>query len=157
MSAKGAKKKKPNTGLYGCLIKPYLSEIEELISKGYTEASIADQCGVSEQTFINYKRKYPELLSAILRGRRKVDSLVTSALLQRALGFYKEETKVTSKGVETVTRYYPPDIKAIQMIKRNYQTSDWKEMSDEERDFKERELKIKETLLKDKVFEVENE
>ena len=136
-------------------IKPHLDEIEDLVSKGYRESSIAKRFGVGETSFNKYKAKYPELREAILRGRSKVEQLVISALLERALGGYKEETKVTPKGLEVTRKYFPPDPNACKMILRNFKTGPWFEMSDEEKEFKERELKVKEALAKEKCFEVE--
>lgn len=141
-------------------IKPHLEEIEELVAKGYRESSIANRFGVGETSFNTYKKKYPELRGAILRGRAKVEQLVISALLERALGGYKEETKTTADGsVISTVKYFPPDVSAIKMILRNFKTEQWIEMSDEEREFKERELKVKEALAKEKCFdgEVEDE
>lgn len=150
-------KKSGRYELYLERIKPHLDEIEDLVSKGYRESAIAKRFGVGETSFTKYKSKYPELRDAILKGRAKVEQLVISALLERALGGYKEETKVTAKGVEVTHKYFPPDPNACKMILRNFKTADWIEMSDEEREFKERELKIKEALAKEKCFEGEVE
>lgn len=145
-------KKSGRYELYLECIKPHLAEIEEMVSKGYRETAIARHFGVGPTSFNKYKNKYPELRMAIHRGRSKVEQLVIAALLERALGGYKEETKMTPKGLEVNKKYYPPDVNAIRMILRNFKTENWVEMSDEEREYRERELKIKEKLADEKCF-----
>lgn len=143
---------------YQTNILPYLNEIEKLVEKGYTELSIAKHYGVSEQTFNTYKNKHPELKAALKRGRSTVESLVRSAMLELALGGYKTETKDTPKGLVETVKYYPPNLPACLQILRNYKTSEWKEISDEEKKYKDKELKIKEALAKEKCFgEIEDE
>lgn len=150
-----AKKKSGRYERYQKEIKPHLKEIEELVSEGYTEASIAKRFGIAECTFNKYKAKYPELMEHITRGRKEVESLVINALLKSALGHKEVTTKTTMKGVDIIETYYPPNIKAIEMILRNY--SNWSFLSGKELEFKERELKIKELLAKEKIFEGEED
>lgn len=137
---------------YQINILPHLDEIEKLVEKGYTELSIAKKYGVSEQTFNTYKKKHPELVSALKRGRATVESLVRNAILELALGGYKTETKDTPKGIVETVKYYPPNLPACLQILRNYKTSDWKEISDEEKKYKDKDLRIKEALAKEKCF-----
>ena len=149
------KNKSGRKTLYHTDILPHLDEIQELVANGYTEYSIADYFGISEQTFNTYKNKHPELRRAILKGRRHVERLVRSAILELALGGFKTETKDTPKGLVETVKYYPPNLPACLQILRNYKTEDWEEMSEVERNFKERELKVKERLADEKCFSEE--
>ena len=65
---------------------------------GLTEPQIAQNMGVSLQTLIEWKNRFPELLDALKRGKEPVDIAVESALLKRALGYeYDEVTEETER------------------------------------------------------------
>lgn len=140
-----------NTKYFKC-IKPHLKEIEELVRAGYTEKSIGLKFGVTEPTFNKYKKKYPELQNAIDNGRAKIVDLVMSSLLKLALGFEEVETKEVNGEIVTITRQVRPNLKAIQMIMRNFNI-DWMDISKIELDLKKRELKLKEDMMKDKLMD----
>lgn len=138
------KKKAGRKSLYDSHIAPYLDEIEKLVAAGYTEISIAKRFGVGETAFINYKKQHKELAEAIRRGRADVETLVNGALIKKAIGFYDDDGK-----------YHEPDYKSIIMIKRNYRTGEWTEIDPEEKSFRERELKLKENIAKEKIIDYE--
>lgn len=134
------KKRNGRKSQYDILIKPHLKEITQLVSEGYTEGSICKKFGVGKTAFCNYKNQFPELEAAVNEGRAQVESLVVNALLKIALGFMDDTGK-----------YHAPNIKAIQMILNNYSDT-WKNMGVDEAKFKERELKVKEDLAREKCF-----
>lgn len=136
------KKKAGRKSLYYEHVEPNLDLIERLVSEGYTEISIAKYLGVGETVFVKYKKEHPELAAAIKRGRASIESLAKSALIKKALGFYDE-----------TGRYHEPDYKSIIMLLRNYRTDDWTEMDQDEKQFRQRELKMKEDLLKEKIID----
>lgn len=78
---------------------------------GLTDQQIAYNMGISTATLYEWKKKYPDILEALKKGKEVVDRYVENALLKRALGYEYEEvskeyecetlvkTKVTRKQV----------------------------------------------------------
>lgn len=137
---------------YFKFIKPHLKEIEELVRAGYTEKSIGLRFGVTEPTFTKYKKRYPELQNAIDNGRAKIVDLAMNSLLKLALGFEEVETKEVNGEIVTITRQVRPNLKAIQMIMRNFKI-DWMDISKLELDLKKREVELKEEAMKEKLMD----
>ncbi len=68
--------------------------IEGWARDGLTDKQIAQNMGVSRSTLNEWKKKYPDILDTLKRGKEVVDYEVENALLKRALGFtYKEVVK----------------------------------------------------------------
>jgi F-type H+-transporting ATPase subunit gamma len=75
-------------------VKPRLAEIERWTDT-MTEEQIARCCGVAPCSFIEYKKKYPELVEALKSGIEKLVKELRSTLLKRARGFsYTEEKEI---------------------------------------------------------------
>lgn len=70
---------------------------EDFARRGMTDKKIAKMLGISETTFYEYLKVYPEFLEAIKRGKAPVDVEVENALLKRARGYEYEETMVEYK------------------------------------------------------------
>ena len=114
-----------------------------------TEQQICDHLGVSlTTTWWKAKKEHPELVEALAAGRAKLCADVRGALVKRALGYTYKEVKTTrrwtelpddvraeliSLGVEprsldrvaqvreeTVEKYQAPDVKAADLLLRNY-------------------------------------
>ena len=85
MAKRGAKTK------YETLVKPYLTDINEKVRQGVTEAEIAKALGISVASLHNYKNTYPEFAEALSkdRGADVLQSLVNSGI-EAAKGYYKE-------------------------------------------------------------------
>jgi DNA-binding NarL/FixJ family response regulator len=90
MAKRGAKNK------YETLVKPYLTEINEKIRQGVTEAEIAKALGISVASLNNYRNQYPEFAEALSKDKG-IDVLneLVNAGIEAAKGYYKEiETTV---------------------------------------------------------------
>lgn len=75
-------------------VKDKLILVEGWARDGLTEKQIAKNLGISESTLNDYKKKHPEFLESLKKGKEIVDFEVENALLKRALGYeYEEITK----------------------------------------------------------------
>ena len=74
----------------------YKVEYEEKARKmsllGLTDVQMAGVFGVSEATFSNWKKKRPELLEAVSKGRDSNDTEIAMSLYNRAKGYNHAET-----------------------------------------------------------------
>ena len=156
-------------------IAPHLALVEEM-AHNMTEKEIAKSFGVSYSgAWARYKNAHPELVAAIIRGRRTLVADLRSALIKRALGYKDTEVKTTTEQfkfsrqaramlidcgytdeqleevkvvkVETKERNVPPDVTAINLALRNYDKGNWFN------DPAEYELKVAELQLKKKRLE----
>ena len=75
-----------------------LIKIEGWARDGLVDKQIAENIGVSERTFTEWKKKFPSVSSALKKGKEVVDRQVENALLKRALGY--EYTERTAKVVD---------------------------------------------------------
>ena len=105
---------------------------------GYTMKDIANRIGVSQNTFLRWKDKHPEIQKAVSKGKELVDYQVENALLKSALGYHTKEVKVTTtmrygKVVETIKetldKEIAPSVPAIQMWLYNRSKDKWKHMN----------------------------
>jgi len=85
MAKRGAKSK------YETLVKPHLTEINEKVRQGVTEAAIADALGISVASLNNYRNKYPEFAEALSKdkGADVLKDLINAGI-EAAKGSYKE-------------------------------------------------------------------
>lgn len=85
MAKRGAKSK------YERLVKPYLTEINQKVREGVTEAAIAKALGICEASLNNYRNQHPELKEALNKdkGADVLRSLVNSGV-EAAKGHYVE-------------------------------------------------------------------
>lgn len=54
--------------------------------EGLTQVQIAHNLGISETTFYEYMKDYPDFKKAVSRGKEVVDFAVENALFQNAMG-----------------------------------------------------------------------
>lgn len=107
-------------------VKPYLEDITEMY-KDMDEKQISDRLGISQSTFDNYKKKYPELRDAIKKAKTNLSTEMKSVLKKKAMGYYYEETKTYIRDdngkkiqvVEKYKKYAHPDTGAIHLILKN--------------------------------------
>ena len=66
-------------------IKDKLILVEGWARDGLTDEQIANNLGISERTFYDYKKKYPQFLQSLKKGKEIIDYEVENALLQNAL------------------------------------------------------------------------
>lgn len=76
-----------------------VEQCENYASLGANYADMANMIGITQQTFIRWRKARPELEQAILRGRGLQQCNVSKALLHRALG----KTKITEDRIVTAT------------------------------------------------------
>lgn len=115
----------------------YAEKAYSLALLGATDKEMANIFGVQESTLNKWKKKYPELVESLSRGRDAADANVANRLYQRAMGFEHddEEIKVVSLGsgegseVERVQvrKIYPPDTAAAIFWLKNRQRGKWRD------------------------------
>lgn len=90
MAKRGAK------GKYEQLVKPYLSQINEKVRQGVTEAEIAKSLNISVASLNNYKQQYKELQEALSKnkGADVLQGLINAGI-KGAQGYFVEEETVT--------------------------------------------------------------
>ena len=72
---------------WNTVIKGNLDLIEGWARRGYTEASIAEQLGISQPTLWRAKQEHSELVEALERGKKDCVVLVENALFREATGY----------------------------------------------------------------------
>lgn len=108
---------------------------------GLSEEQIAHNIGVSRNTLVTWKGKFPEVAEALRKGREVIDYEVENALVKRALGYrYKELTyervwnehleKYVKVNTKTVTKEVAPDVGAICFWLKNRRPKNWKDRPD---------------------------
>lgn len=86
---------------------------------------------VPEEAFLQWMVDYPDFAEAVKDGGEKADMLVVDALHKIATGFeYTEEVAVPGMGIETISRYYEPNINAIKYWLNNRKSDKWKNKTD---------------------------
>jgi len=109
----------------------YIPVIKRLILKGYYDYEIADLLGVTEKTYYNWKKKYPDYFHTEKDLKAQADREVVRALEKLAKGYEVKETKVfcTKDGdIKTydVIKHLPPNQKSIEFYLTNRKGKDWK-------------------------------
>lgn len=66
-------------------VKDKLILVEGWARDGLTDEQIAENLGISKDTFYQYKKKYPDFSDSLKKGKEVVDFEVENALLQNAL------------------------------------------------------------------------
>lgn len=144
MAKRGRKNK------YETHVKPHLKEIEEWCNT-MTEQQIAKRLGVAYSSWNQYKLDFPELSESIKKGRTDLVTELRSALIKRAKGFSYTETKVVEEGgkpvkTEVVTKIQPPDVAALNLCLKNYDSDNWANDPQMLR-IRERELELREKQI----------
>lgn len=114
---------------------------------GLTNEQISKNIGITRTTLQDWLRKYPELKTAMKKGKEVVDIEVENALLKRALGYkYVEETteRVFNKQTESyelvvtkkVVKEVQPDTTAQIWWLKNRKPETWKDRKQIEADVK---------------------
>ncbi len=97
---------------------------------GLTEAQIAEKIGIKLSTLKKWRRNNPKLEKAMQSKRDRVDLMVESALLKKALGYESTETKTVIKAngdeeVTTMQKQVPPDYQAASLWLKNRCPDTW--------------------------------
>lgn len=119
-----------------------LLKIQGWARDGLTEEQIAYNMGIRRSTLSEWKKKFPDILDSLKRGKEIVDIEVENALLSRALGYEYVETtqeriidfdehgkrvgshmEVTKK----VTKRMAPDVTAQIFWLKNRKPNEWRD------------------------------
>jgi hypothetical protein len=117
-----------------------LKQVETLAQLGLTEAEICSVVGVSVASLNTYKKKHPELLESLRRGKVVADSKVVASLYKRATGIeYTETTRRTRRmpnangtftmvvvSEDTTTKFIAPDPTSCFFWLQNRKPDRWK-------------------------------
>lgn len=115
----------------------FARDAEKLTTIGATQKEMADFFEVSESTIDKWKKKYPEFLRRISRGRITHDMEMGQALREKAKGYRVRATKIfcSDKGGVTKVPYtevYPPDTPALKFWLTNRRPKQFKDKVDVE-------------------------
>ena len=146
-------------------IKDKLILVEGWARDGLTDKQIADNLGISKDTFYKYKKDHTDFSDSLKKGKELIDYQVENALLKRALGYdYIETTKECkwNKKLEkfemvvtkTVTKQVAPDTTAQIYWLNNRKPKYWRNRIDNNENNKTDLNNAKEILVK--IKEVAN-
>lgn len=141
MAARG----RPNK--YLTHVQPRLDEVMKMCQT-MTEEQIAETLGVSISAWCEYKKKYPELVDAIKKGRLSLVPELRSTLIRKAQGFtYTEKKTIIEMGVvvreEITEKASLPDVAALNLLLKNYDAENWAN-DPQTLKLREREIELKE-------------
>lgn len=109
-----------------------LNELMQLSKEGKTLAEIASHFGITRGTIYAWSKKNPEIQSALSEGKRVADDRVEQSLYESCFGRTEKEVTIEKDAEGNVvksvvrTRYYPPNITAIQYWLSNRRNDTWK-------------------------------
>jgi transposase len=142
---------------------PQVQERLELVKKwcrdGLSEKQIATNLRISPSTMETYKKKHPELLEALKKGKEPFLAEVENALAKRAIGFEYEETKTYIKYeegkevryTEKTKKYQPPNVAACSILLKNKDRGNWSD-NPQKLDMDRELLELKKEMERMKVF-----
>jgi predicted transcriptional regulator len=106
--------------------------IECWARNGLSNVDIANNLGITTETFYQYIKKYTDFSDALRKGKEITDFIVENALYKRAIGFEYNEIKtkyinghLAEKTV--IKKFIPPDVTAQAFWLKNRKPSDWRE------------------------------
>lgn len=77
-----------------------------MVREADRKSRLLARLGVSQSTFSEYKKTYPELLEAIKKGKTILVYELRSALIKRAKGYSYIETKTVTEKVKWPSEIY---------------------------------------------------
>ena len=119
-------------------VKNKLVLVEGWARDGLTDKQIANNLGISIQTFYTYKKEHLEFFESLKKGKEIVDYEVENALLKRALGYeYEEKTyedvynkeldMYVEKLTKKVKKQVAPDTTALIFWLKNRKPNQWRD------------------------------
>lgn len=110
----------------------YVHDVFVLCLAGFIDKQIAEVFEVSEVTLRSWKKKRPQFLMAMRKGKAIADAKVAHSLFNRAIGMTVEESRevigADGKSIWLKTiKHLPPDVSAIKFWLKNRQPDKWKE------------------------------
>lgn len=137
-----------------------LDTVAQMSQHGCTIQQIADYLGIHINTLTRLRKKHPELEDAIKNGRKEVINQLKGKLYARAMGGEPVKTTKTItktvKGetvvvVEETVKIAEPDIRAIDMLLRNYDKENWSAQP-AVLDVKKQEFQLKKTVAESQLW-----
>ena len=134
---------KPRKDSYEVRVKPKLDLVIGWCRRGLTNEQIAENLGISEQSFTNYIKRYEEFADAVDKGREETEIHIENALVKRALGYsYKEVTRERKQVLnpetgemeyklvvtKSVTKHVIPDVGAQQYYLEHRAPKRWEKV-----------------------------
>ena len=112
-----------------------------MAKNGLTDAQMAEQFHITEQTLNNWKVRHSEFFESLKKGKDQIDVLAQGSLLQRALGYEYEEIhkeRVTIKldngdttsrmvVVKKIKKHVQPDVVAQIFWLKNRRPDEWRD------------------------------
>lgn len=127
------KKKPSNRGRNSKWEADFPERVEEMAREGMIEADMAKSLGINVDTLNTYKKRHPEFLVALKRGKKVVDDKVISALFQRASGYSHDDVHISNYQGEItetpITKHYPPDPTSMIFWLKNRCPEEWRDHS----------------------------
>lgn len=106
----------------------YVEEAYQLCLLGAIDRQLAAAFSVSEQTLNTWKKKHPDFLESLNKGKEFADALVAESLYKSAMGLHKISEEVnTDSSVITLERTIPPNTTAQIFWLKNRQPKRWKD------------------------------
>lgn len=100
-------------------------------SKSWIDKEIAEELGISESTFYEWKKNHREFSEALKAGKKMIDQNVENALYRRAVGYEHTEEKIFNNNgkplVVPTVKHYPPDTAAAFIWLKNRRPKQWRD------------------------------
>lgn len=106
-------------GKYQTNVLPRLDEVKQWCKNGVSEKVIANNLGIAESTFHEYKKKYSEFSECLKKGKSSADEEVENALFKKACG-YNATIKKTFKCKVVEYNEYGHKIKEEEVLKEGF-------------------------------------
>ena len=112
-----------------------LRQVCEWVSKGLTDKQVANNMGIAESTFYEWKKKYPDFAVALSEAKEKPKLELESAMYKMAIGqMFIEETKTTLDPqnqkivkIDKVKKQLPPNVQVQMFLARMWMPEKYKE------------------------------
>lgn len=109
----------------------YAEQAYKLCLLGATDAELANFFETSEQTINSWKKKYPDFLESLKKGKALADAEIASKLFHRAKGYSHPATKILQYEGQPIeveyTEHYPPDTTAAIFWLKNRRPDLWRD------------------------------
>jgi hypothetical protein len=140
---------------YETHVLPKLDKVKEWVSD-YTERDIAKMLGITQQSFENYKKAYPELQEALRKGKEELILDLRNTLKRKAKGYTYTETKTVTREengkkttvIEKYEKYAQPDTGAIHLLLKNLDPT-WRNDDAQTMELKRRQVELAEKKAED--------
>ena len=151
-------------GKYESNVKPHLDKIKEWKRNGATDEQIAEQLEISQDTFYQYIKKYPEFAETVKKAKGEFVNELKNNLAELArkhkLTTKKTYIKHDEEGrkiqtVEITEKEVDADTAAIQILLKNLDRENWAD-NPQSLDLKKQELELRRMMAEAREFDFGN-